>query len=266
MSPQSRWLTWSWLALVALSVLAFLFFPRPWTWWVLLALAVLLLAFTIPVVVRWWRRQHRMDRPAIAMSSSIGLVLIAVGILLFAATAPAAGQTYRIAWTQATAADGQKDTPFAGNGQKASTTVTVHDGLFSDVTVTMPACSDVPGPLGQPATISWELFKDNVSMGPDGKGQTPCTGGDVKTLPLHSHADVGTEKAASAGAAQAAAYAGDGAYHNATVHVFRLDFTYTRPASPAPPLPVGGSTLAGRMGIKVQEWKATANLPQEASK
>jgi len=203
-----------------------------------------------------------MDRPATAVAASLGVLLIVVGVLLFAVSTPAAGTTFNIAWTQATAPGGSKDAPFAGNGQTASVTVTVRDGLFSNVTVTMPACSDTPGVGGSAATVSWQLFKDNASMAD--KATAPCRQGNVRTFALHKHADVGQADGATAGDAQKSAYT-SGGYSNAT-HTFRLDFSWSRAAGTLPTLPVGGSQFAGRMGIQVQEWKATANLPQGASK
>lgn len=201
-----------------------------------------------------------MDRPATAAAASLGVVLIAAGVLLFVATAPAAAKTFTIAWTQTAAPGGSKDAPFAGNGQKASVPVTV-SGALSNVTVKMAACSDTPGLGGSPAAITYELFKDNKSVA---QGSAPCQQGNVKTLQLHPHPDAGKADGADAAAAETAAYGAKG-YSNAT-HTFRLDFSWSRPAGTVPTLPVGGAQFAGRMGIEVQEWKATANLPQGASK
>jgi hypothetical protein len=224
-----------------------------------LAVGIILLVVDL---VRRWPRLHRMDRPAIVMSSSLGAILMVVGFLLFAVTGPAAAQTYNITWSQADAPNGKADAPFAGNGQKASVSTTVRDGAFSNVTVQMVSCSDTPGAGGSAAAISYELFKDNASIA---KGTAPCSQGEVKAVALHKHADAGQAQGDSPAAAEKAAYSAHG-YGNATKHTFRLEFSWSRAAGPLPNLPVGGSQFAGRMGIDVQQWKATANLPTEAGK
>jgi hypothetical protein len=201
-----------------------------------------------------------MDRPATVSAAVLGVVLIAISLPFLFGSAAAGGKAYALAWSQTEAKQG--DAPFAGNGQTASFALPPITGLFSNVTVTMVACSDThPNPAEAAATISWELDKDNVSFQ---TGSATCRAGDVQTFTLHPHPDVASEKAASPADAESKAWATPG-YHNAT-HVFALKFSYSRATSPASGLPGVGSTFAGRMGIKVQQWTVVANEQTGATK
>lgn len=196
-----------------------------------------------------------MDRPATVFTAVLGVALIATSLpfLLFD---EGGSQRYDIAWTQVV--DEAADAPFAGNGQPAEVELPAA-GMLANVTVVMESCNDSPNQVDPAATITWELFRDNVSLD---SGSAPCQAGDVATVALGGHPDVGSIRAGSASEAQEQAYEADRDHEN-TTSVFRLEFSWSRTSTVPIGLPVGASTFAGRMGLEVKEWRATATEPQE---
>lgn len=196
-----------------------------------------------------------MDRPATVLVAVVGVALIATSLPFLIADG-GGSQRYDLAWQQVE--DGSADAPFAGNGQTATVTLTA-SGLLSNITVTMPSCLDQRNPVDPPASITWTLFRDGASYD---QGTASCPNvGDVKTIALHGHPDKGSVTASSQSDAEDEAYS-EPAYPNAT-HEFRLEFQWSRTSSVPPGLPVGGSTFSGRMGLRADEWRVTANAQGE---
>lgn len=196
-----------------------------------------------------------MDRPATVLAAVVGLVLIAASLPFLILDGGDDSQRYLITWSETQI--GQTDAAFGGPGAEIPATTMV-SGMVSNVTVTLE-CSDNRGPnnIHPPVTITWELFEDNRSIR---SGTTACTPGDVEKVNRTPQPDVGAATAESPGAAESTAY------DNST-HTYRLEFTWTRPAGNVPGgLPVGQPTFAGRMGLDVEAWHATANEPEEATR
>lgn len=196
-----------------------------------------------------------MDRPATVFAAVVGVALIAVS-LPFLITNEGGLERYNLAWRQVE--DGSADAPFAGNGQTATVTLAA-SGLLSNITVTMLSCVDQRN-LDPPASITWTLFKDGASYD-QGTASCPNNVGDVKTIALHGHPDKGSVTADSASGAEAKSYS-DSRYPNAT-HEFRLEFRWSRTSNVPAGLPVGSSTFSGRMGLRADEWRVTANAQDQ---
>ena len=201
-----------------------------------------------------------MDIPAVVTAVLLGVVLIAVSFPFLVADGGPSTR-YTVAWTEAEV--DSEEASFAGQGQTQEVTLTVPDALVSNVTVTM-TCTDTPGTPARPATISWTLYEGDRELD---SGSTPCTNDDeVARHNVSAHPDIGSIRGDSASDAAGKLYDRPG-FRNET-HTFRLEFSYDRPASPVPaPLPVGAPTLAGRMGLEAEVWRATVNEPaQEATR
>ncbi len=197
-----------------------------------------------------------MDRPATVLVAVVGVVLIAAS-LPFLILDQGGKTRYDVAWSEATAA-ASPAAAFGNNGQPAQTAPVTATGDLSNVTVVMESCNDNRGPgnVAPAAAITWELFKDGASYQ---SGTAQCTPGEVQSMALHAHPDVGSVRAGS----QAAAAEKVWEDHVNQTHEFYLRFQYVRGGNTnGLPIPGVQPTFSGSMSLEVLKWVATVNEQQ----
>src|SRR5688572_14370452 len=194
-----------------------------------------------------------MDRPAIAIAATIGVVLILVSALLFMfgpEGEPAGGaETFGVSWTQATADDAEGPI-----GTAVSTIeVTVADGAPSNITASIEDCTNNNGvPARGNPTITWELADDDGNV-IDG-GTAPCQAAELGTWELDAHPDVGS--------AEDQADVWD-TNQNRTV-TYTLSVSYARAATQTDPLPQAQpATFSATARLEVQQWQADLEEGEE---
>lgn len=196
--------------------------------------------------------RSQMDRPAMVAATLIGVFLIVVSIPLYGLVGEGEGQEFSITWTESEA--GSDEAATGASGATTTVTVMVDDALPSNATVRREACVDGASPLGQPATITWTLYRGDERQD---SGTFGCAGPSEERVAQNDRPDVGAVQASGSAAAQRQAYArGD----NETVE-YRLEFSWSRAGGPLP-LPVQ-QPFTATLSLTIEEWTATANDPDQ---
>lgn len=199
-----------------------------------------------------------MDLPATVMTALLGVALIAVS-LPFLLASEEGGREYGIAWTEGL--HGSSQANVGAQGATTTVSVPVTGAQVASARIEFPSCTDgFTAPVQSPATLTWRLF-EGTSTTVIEDGTATCAQATAVTVQLDAHADIASTSAASADAAQAKAY---GAGENQTTS-YRLEFSWNRPAAVGG-LPLPAPAFSASMKLTVNEWLATANEIEEATR